>query len=272
MSSSSNWYSKLYTFKCHQERAKPTSTFLSRAPLLGQQWGSEYTFLLFYHGDLFGERWISQQRQTLLSNSEVQFGSGRCRRTGWTVDRWMDVEMAIRVRVLQILPHVIVGGPFLHSTSTKQIWSILFRAERGSQHLNRECPVHLVSFYILTRQWGGWLCIYMLFFFASFLIGVKYEPHHIMKIWNGNINVEDCKDDFRLELTHMGVPLVFKQIMKQYPFFKAHFLKTRIRKKLSEFIWDLYRCQKQRLNVPALFFWENFSFDLHMISVLMGWQ
>lgn len=28
MSSSSNWYSKLYTFKCHQERAKPTRAFL----------------------------------------------------------------------------------------------------------------------------------------------------------------------------------------------------------------------------------------------------
>lgn len=59
---------------------------------------------------------------------------------GWT-DRWMDgrrdretdrgmLRWWSRGRVLQLLPLVIVGGPFLHSTSTKQIWRRPFRVER----------------------------------------------------------------------------------------------------------------------------------------------
>lgn len=43
---------------------------------------------------------------------------------------WRGAEVVVRGRVLQLLPHVIVGGPVLHSTSTKQIWSRLFRVER----------------------------------------------------------------------------------------------------------------------------------------------
>lgn len=73
-------------------------------------------------------------RQTLLSGFEVLSGWVGVRTDGWKdrqMDGWRDAEVVVRGRVLQLLPHVIVGGPFLHSTSTKQIWSRLFRVERA---------------------------------------------------------------------------------------------------------------------------------------------
>lgn len=137
MSSSSNWYSKLYTFKCHQERAKPTSaflcigsTFMRRALSLGQQWGREYTFLLFYQGDLIGEA-PSRVWDRLYYLGLKWVGGWLDGRIDRQVDGWRDAEVVVRRRVLQLLPCVIVGDPFLHSISTKKIWSRLFRVERA---------------------------------------------------------------------------------------------------------------------------------------------
>lgn len=111
MSSSSNWYSKLYTFKCHQERAKPTSaflcigsTFMRRALLLGQQWGREYTFLLFYEGDLLGERiehWVESEMDFIIGVWSAGWQGEQT--DGWMagrrdrqMDGWRDVEVVVR--------------------------------------------------------------------------------------------------------------------------------------------------------------------------------
>lgn len=139
MSSSSNWYSKLYTFKCHQERAKPTSTFLCiGSTFLRRRSSAGPTMRPRIH--IFTVLPGGSGRGRAEADLIIQFWRavwvGGCKRTGWTDDRWRDVDVAIRGRVLRLLPCVIVGGPFLHSNATKQVWSGPFRADRGSQCLN----------------------------------------------------------------------------------------------------------------------------------------
>lgn len=82
MSSSSNWYSKLYTFKCHQERAKPSGAFLCTGSTVTRRGLFCWTNTLVFT--------VLAAEQTESSRYEVQ--TGRMERQ---MDVWKVAEEAI---------------------------------------------------------------------------------------------------------------------------------------------------------------------------------